>query len=87
VQLTNYEGGAGNPTAEGQTVGQGDVVVFTGGKVIRGRWNRPAKEQPAQYVDAAGKPIKLQPGRTWVELLPIGAAVDVTAPAPAPPSS
>ncbi|HMF03691.1 MAG TPA: DUF3048 domain-containing protein [Acidimicrobiia bacterium] len=87
VQLTNYEGGAGNPTAEGQTVGQGDVVVFTGGKVVRGRWNRPAKEQPAQYVDAAGKPIKLQPGRTWVELLPIGAAVDVTAPAPAPPSS
>jgi hypothetical protein len=27
------------------------------------------------------------PGRTWVELLPIGAPVDVTAPAPPPPSS
>ncbi|HYV59981.1 MAG TPA: DUF3048 domain-containing protein [Acidimicrobiia bacterium] len=87
VQYTNYEGGAGNPTAEGQTVGQGDVMVFTGGKVVRGGWNRPAKEQPAQYVDAAGKPIKLQPGGTWVELLPIGAPVDVTAPTPAPPSS
>lgn len=87
VQYTNYEGGAGNPTAEGQTVGQGDVMVFTDGKVVRGRWNRPAKEQPAQYVDAAGKPIKLQPGRTWVELLPIGAPVDVTAPTPAPASS
>ncbi len=87
VQYTNYEGGAGNPTAEGQTVGEGDVMVFTDGKVVRGRWTRPAKEQPAQYVDAAGKPIKLQPGRTWVELLPIGAPVDVTAPPPAPPSS
>jgi hypothetical protein len=87
VQFTNYEGGAGNPTAEGQTVGQGDAWVFSDGKVARGRWVRPAKEQPAQYVDAAGKPIKLLPGRTWVELLPIGAAVDVTAPPPAPPSS
>ena len=87
VQFTNYEGGAGNPTAEGQTVGQGDAWVFSDGKIVRGHWTRPAKEQPAQYVDAAGKPIKLLPGRTWVELLPIGAPVDVTAPAPPPPSS
>jgi Protein of unknown function (DUF3048) N-terminal domain/Protein of unknown function (DUF3048) C-terminal domain len=87
VQFTNYEGGAGNPTAEGQTVGEGEAWVFTDGKVAKGRWVRPAKEQPAQYVDAAGKPIKLLPGRTWVELLPIGSAVDVTAPPPPPPSS
>ncbi len=87
VQFTNYEGGAGNPTAEGQTVGEGDVWVFTDGKVVKGRWVRPAKEQPAQYVDAAGKPIKLLPGTTWVALLPVGSPVDVTSPAPAPPSS
>lgn len=86
VQFTNYEGGAGNPTAEGQTVGQGDVWVFTDGKVVKGRWNRPAKEQPAQYVDAQGKPIKLLPGTTWVALLPVGSPVDVTSPTP-PPSS
>lgn len=91
VQFTNYEGGAGNPTAEGITVGEGDVWVFTDGKVVKGRWVRPAKAQPAKYVDAAGKPIKLLPGRTWVHLLPIGNAVDVTAPPPsatsAPPAS
>jgi Protein of unknown function (DUF3048) N-terminal domain/Protein of unknown function (DUF3048) C-terminal domain len=87
VQFTSYEGGVGSPTAEGVTVGEGDAWVFTDGKVVRGRWRRPAKEQPAQYVDAAGRPIKLLPGRTWVELLPIGAPVEVTAPPPAPPSS
>jgi len=54
---------------------------------VKGRWVRPAKEKPAQYVDAAGKPIKLLPGPTWVALLPIGAAVDVTSPPPAPPTS
>jgi hypothetical protein len=87
VQFTNYEGGAGNPTAEGVTVGEGDVWVFTDGKVVKGRWTRPAREQPAKYVDAAGKAIKLLPGRTWVHLLPIGGAVDVTTPPPAPASS
>jgi hypothetical protein len=84
VQFTEYRDGAGSPTAEGVTVGQGDVWVFTDGKVVKGRWTRPGKEQPAEYVDAAGKPIKLLPGKTWVHLLPIGAAVDVTAPPPSP---
>ena len=87
VQFTNYDGGVGSPTAEGQTVGEGEVWVFSDGKVARGRWTRPAKEQPAQYVDATGKPIKLLPGRTWVELAPVGAPVEVAAPPPAPPSS
>jgi hypothetical protein len=87
VQFTDYQGGAGNPTAEGVTVGEGEAWVFTDGKIVRGRWVRPAKEQPAQYVDAAGKPIKLLPGKTWVALAPIGSPVDVTAPPPPPPSS
>jgi hypothetical protein len=84
VQFTEYRDGTGSPTAEGVTVGQGDVWVFTDGKVIKGRWTRPAKEQPAKYVDAAGRPIKLLPGTTWVHLLPVGSAVDVTVPPPAP---
>jgi hypothetical protein len=67
------------------TVGQGDVWVFTGGKIVKGRWTRPGKEQPAKYVDAAGNPIKLLPGRTWVHLLPVGSPVDVTAPPPPSP--
>jgi hypothetical protein len=87
VQFTNYEGGAGAPTAEGQTVGEGDAWVFTDGKIVRGRWKRGAKEDVIQYVDAAGKAIKLLPGKTWVHLAPVGAIVDVTAPPPAPPSS
>ena len=79
VQFTPYTG-----EAEAQTVGEGDVWVFTDGTLRTGRWIRPDKTQPARYVDAAGKPILLRPGRTWVELLPTDRAVDVTdAPAPA----
>jgi hypothetical protein len=78
VQFTPYSG-----EAEGQTVGEGDVWVFTDGTVRPGRWVRPDKTQPARYVDATGQPILLRPGRTWVELLPTDRTVDVTdAPAP-----
>jgi hypothetical protein len=78
VQFTPYTG-----EGEAQTVGEGDVWVFTDGTLRQGKWVRPDKGQPAKYVDAAGNPISLRPGRTWVELLPAGAAVDVTA-APVP---
>lgn len=80
VQFTPYTG-----EGEAQTVGEGDVWIFTDGMLRTGRWVRPDKAQPATYVDAAGNPIPLRPGRTWVELLPVGSAVDITpAPAPAP---
>ena len=78
VQFTQYAG-----EAEAQTVGEGDVLVFTDGVRAHRPWVRPDKAQPAQYVDAAGNPIPLRPGRTWVELLPVGSTVDVVA-APAP---
>lgn len=81
VQFTPYTG-----EGEAQTVGEGDVWVFTDGTLRQGRWVRPDKGQPAKYVDAAGAPIPLRPGRTWVEVLPTGGAVDVT-PAPAPPTT
>ena len=79
VQFTQYSG-----EAEGQTVGEGDVWIFSDGTLRTGRWVRPDKAQPARYVDAAGATIPLRPGRTWVEVLPVGSPVDVTkAPPPA----
>ncbi len=73
MQFTNYTG-----EAEAQTVGEGDVWIFSDGTLRTGRWVRPDKTQPARYVDAAGKTIPLRPGRTWVEVLPVGSTVDVT---------
>jgi hypothetical protein len=81
VQFTPYTG-----EAEGVTVGQGDVWIFSGGTVRTGRWLRPDRAQPAKYVDANGAPLLLSPGRTWVELLPVGLGVDVVK-APVPPTT
>jgi len=79
VQFIEYPG-----YSQGNTVGSGEAWVLSGGQLVRGHWLRPAREQITLFVDAAGQPIKLTPGPTWVELVPIGAAVDVV-PAPPPP--
>ena len=53
---------------EAQVVGEGEALVLTGGVGYTARWVKPAANAPTQYFDAAGAPIRLTPGRTWVEL-------------------
>jgi hypothetical protein len=78
----------GAETGNAQTVGQGDAWIFSDGKLVRGKWARSDRAQQTQYTDAGGAPVKLNPGRTWVELLPVGPdyPVEVTPGAPAAPT-
>ena len=60
------------PVPTYELVGEGDAVVATGGMTIPARWRKAADDQPMQLFDAAGAPITLAPGNTWVELVPAG---------------
>ena len=53
-----------------QTVGSGDADFFSAGREVQGHWSRTVNTQPTQYTDSTGQPIRLAPGRTWVELYP-----------------
>jgi hypothetical protein len=53
---------------DGGTIGSGDAVVFTNGKVINGKWTRGTRLDPIALTDASGAPILLTPGTTWFEL-------------------
>jgi|tagenome__1003787_1003787.scaffolds.fasta_scaffold20860531_2 hypothetical protein len=68
VMFVQYAGGVGNEGSEAVMTGTGPAWVFTNGKVVKGTWTRPDKEKPAKFLDDSGKPIKLTPGQTWVEL-------------------
>lgn len=59
---------ADHRSPEAHTVGEGEALVFTGGDLIRGRWDRPVAERPAVLTDARGARILLTPGQTWIEL-------------------
>ena len=65
---TGYTDQAGAPVPEAQLIGEGDAWVLRGGQVVRGRWHKPSAEAVTTITTTDGKPIPLEPGRTWVEL-------------------
>lgn len=80
VQFTDYQVSPGDVDATGaavekaNTVGSGDAVILAGGMAVRGKWSKASPTAYPTYTDAAGAPIKLLPGRTWIELAKPGAA-------------
>ena len=66
VQFIQYDG------TRGVLTGSGEAWVFTGGLLVAGSWQRPDPALPTAFLDAAGTPIALSPGRTWVLLPPPG---------------
>ena len=61
---------AGNPTPDVDVIGEGTAWVLRDGKLVTGRWRRPAASNPVQVLGTDGKPIPLHTGSTWVELVP-----------------
>ncbi|MBK9178428.1 MAG: DUF3048 domain-containing protein [Acidimicrobiales bacterium] len=87
IQFVDYGASPADPRSpEARTVGEGEAWVLTDGHLIRGRWVRPSPEQVTQLLDAAGQPIRLTPGRTWVALPEPGDATVVPPLAPADPA-
>ena len=48
----------------------GTAIVFRNGQQIQGSWHRATLGSPTQFVNAAGAPITMMPGPSWVELVP-----------------
>ena len=71
-------GANGGPIPTGEMVGSGTAWFFSGGRLVEGHWSRASLSAPTRYTDAAGHPVELARGRTWVELPAIGAPVSTT---------
>jgi hypothetical protein len=48
----------------------GPVTVLRNGKAITGTWVRPSINAPMHLVGSDGHTIALEPGGTWVEMVP-----------------
>jgi hypothetical protein len=68
---------AGSLSPDIAVVGEGDATVVRGGTSVTGKWKRAGLSDRTTLVDAAGKPIKLAPGNTWIHLLPADRPVTV----------
>jgi len=52
------------------STGSGRAWVMTGGTVVEGTWKRDDRTQRYTLTTPEGAPLKLTPGRTWIELPP-----------------
>ncbi len=67
-----YRDPAGNPVPETVFTGKGKAVVLHGGTMLEARWSKKNAGAPVRLV-AGGKPVVLEPGKVFVELVPQGA--------------
>ena len=79
VMWINYVNGVGTFASYANLQGSGTAAIFTDGRELRGTWSRgPSKADIITYQTSTGHKIALTPGQTWVELLDVGANVNVT---------
>lgn len=86
VMFVNYftsgwatgEGGPPAPIPEGVLTGSGEAWFLSAGRMVKGTWSRPNLTTRATYLDSANHLIRLAPGRTWIELVPVGSVPTVT---------
>ena len=57
------------------STGTGTGEVFTQGHEVDIHWSRPGRTNSFRFTTATGQPFALPPGRTWVALPEVGAAV------------
>jgi hypothetical protein len=67
-------------------IDSGVAWVFSNGKRVKGTWTKSSQSAPIQLFDAAGSPISLAVGNTWIELMTTQASISIKSPELASPS-
>jgi len=80
------EDAQGDLELQARLTGSGSLMVFRNGVEVTGTWQRSSLESPTRLVAPNGSTIDLQPGETWVELVPNSIDVTVTASSSTPGS-
>ena len=53
-----------------EMVGSGRALLMTGGKVYTGKWSKKGMRSQTFFYDENGAEWKLNPGQTWIEVVP-----------------
>jgi hypothetical protein len=64
-----YRDPAGNPVPETKFTGTGSALLFHGGRVVRGTWEK-SLESTIKLSTKAGE-LEVPAGHTWIELVPV----------------
>jgi len=70
---------------EATVIGSGPAWIATDGRTIKGTWSKESLIGPTIFRDAAGRPVTLTAGQTFVQVLPFGSPVSIVAGKAPPP--
>ncbi|HYA68552.1 MAG TPA: DUF3048 domain-containing protein [Acidimicrobiales bacterium] len=80
VTVTNgpwAENSEGGLEVQAHMTGSGPVMVLRNGQQISGTWSRPSLDTSMSLTSSSGDLIALEPGQTWVEIVPDYVSVTV----------
>jgi hypothetical protein len=78
VEFTSVEPYVNSEGAQAVRIGTtplGSGYLFQDGKTIKINWVKPSRDMRTKYTDESGAEISLNPGQTWIEVVPIGNSV------------
>lgn len=58
-------------------IGQGKALLITKGQVYIGQWSKNSDQDKTYYTDSEGNELKLNPGQTWIEVVPSELPVNI----------
>jgi hypothetical protein len=63
-----------------EMLGGGEAWVSSGASTVHARWEKASATDPIRLVDDSGVTIRLAPGNSWIELVPLAGAVEFVPP-------
>lgn len=70
VVNTSFTDPSGAPVPETKLVGSGTGIIAAGGRVVKVTWKKPKAGAEIRLTLPNGRQANLDPGNTWVELVP-----------------
>lgn len=59
------------------TAGSGKGILITSGKAEEIKWSKDSRSAPTKYTYPDGTGIRLNPGQTWIQIVPLGAKIGI----------
>lgn len=59
------------------TTGSGKGYFITSGKAVKIKWSKETRSAQTKYTDESGTELMLNPGQTWVQVLPLTGKVTI----------
>lgn len=86
VRFGALKDGSTKQRLEARVVGSGPAWISSNGGTIKGTWRKSSETAPTRFLDAAGKPVLLTVGQTFIQVMPYGSKLSFTAGKAAPPA-